>query len=318
MDDNGNSSGNSTAAGFVTFPPAIDYIQATITLVIFVISLTVNLLIVYLVVRFKRLRKRAFLLTLQLVAFNLCYTVMVLPVVFVSAVLRRWVLGDVACYILGGIANGFFTTNFLTILILTLDRFFTIFMPFFYDRHGNKIATGMFLLLCLAVVLRFVINASLGCFKFALTHKMCVASGTTEICTVATATFAWVHVFAGVVVPIVLYIIMYMKGRQLNKRLAISEEERNDQSLFKFNKRVFKTFLRLLIVLVGVSLVAITLYIWFIVYSKINLAFYIVQALIGRTLSNGITIANPIIILLNREVREAWKEKHNHSSVSKV
>ena len=81
------------------FPPVIDYIQAAITLVIIVGSMTVNLLIVYLVVCFKRLRQRTFLLALLLITFNLCLTVVVLPVVFVSAVLRRWVFGDVACLI---------------------------------------------------------------------------------------------------------------------------------------------------------------------------------------------------------------------------
>ena len=287
------------------FPPVIDYIQATITLVIIVGSMTINLLIVYLVVRCKKLRKRAFLLALLLITFNLCYTVAVLPVVFVSAVLRRWVFGDVACLILGGINDSFFAFHLITILVLTLDRFFTVFMPFFYDRQGSKIAIGMSFLPWLVGVLRFGINASLECFKYAPTHKICISSGSAGTsCAIATSILTWGIVFAGVIVPIALYVIMYLKGRQLNKQLVISKEMKTKGN---FNKRIFRTFLILVITLGCVTLVAGILFAWFVVIPTITLSFYIIQALVGRTLSSSITIADPIIILSNRDVREAWK-----------
>ena len=293
-------------------PPVVDYIQAAITLVIIVASMTVNLLIVYLVVRSKILRQRAFLLALLLVTFNLCYTVVPLPIVFVSAILRRWVFGDVACLILGGINDAFFSANFITMFVLTLDRFFTIFMPFYYNRHGNKIAIGMSFLPWIVAMLSFIINGSLECFDYSPTAKVCVASGNTgTACTVSTTAFAWGITFAGIIVPIVLYTIMYVKGRQLNKQLVISEEMKAKGN---FNKRIFRTFLVLLITLVGVSVVAAILFTWLVVRPRINQAFYIVQVLVGRTLASGIAIAHPIIILLNRDVREAWK-KHDSLTI---
>ena len=293
------------------FPPVIDYIQAAITLVIIVGSMTVNLLIVYLVVRFKRLRQRAFLLALLLITFNLFHTVVVLPVVFVSAVLRRWVFGDVACLILGGLNGSYYYANFMNILVLTLDRFFTVFMPFFYDRHGNKIAIGMSFLPWITAALRFTVNASLDCFIYVPTHKICITSASSSTpCTISTSIFAWSFVFAGVVVPIVLYVIMYLKGRHLDKKLATSKEMKTKGL---FNKRIFRTFLMLLIALVGMSMISIVLLTWFLVSPTRSLAFYIIQVLVARTTSNGATIAYPIIILSNLEVREAWKNRRKHT-----
>ena len=117
-------------------------------------------------------------------------------------------------------------------------------------------------------------------------------------------------VFAGVIVPIVLYVMMYLKGRQLNKKL-VSSKEMETKGLF--NKRIFRTFLILLIVLVGVSIIGGVLLTWFLVNPTITLAFYIVQVLVACTVSNSLTIAYPIIILSNREVREAWKNRSKHT-----
>lgn len=59
-----------------------------------------------------------------------------------ASIARQWILGDAVCYILGVMSIIFYLTNFVMILVLTLDRFFTIFIPFFYDRNGNKVAVG--------------------------------------------------------------------------------------------------------------------------------------------------------------------------------
>ena len=296
------------------FPPVIDYIQAAITLVIIVGSMTVNLFIVYLVVRFKRLRQRAFLLALLMISMNLCHAIVVLPVVFVSAILRRWVFGDVACLIFGGINDLYFAFHLITILVLTLDRFFTVFMPFFYDRHGNKIAIGMaFLPWVVGVLAIFSVNT---CFRYAPTHKVCIASGSAGTsCAIAISTLVWSFVFAGVILPMVLYVIMYLKGRQLDKKLVTSKEMEDKRF---FNKRVFRTFLLLLIVLVGITIMGMILFTWFLVNPAITLTFYTVQVLGGRTLSNAITITYPIIILSNREFREAWKNCSKHTWKEKL
>ena len=100
-------------------------------------------------------------------------------------------------------------------------------MPFLYNRHSNKIAIGMPFLPWLVGILRFAVNVSLKCLVYTPTHNTCIASGsdsTSTSCKVSTSVFTWILGLTSIAVPIALYVIMYLKGRQLNNQLVISEE----------------------------------------------------------------------------------------------
>ena len=284
-------------------PPAIDYVQAAIMLVVMTASASINTAFVYLVLRHKELRQRAFFLAMELVAINLVYTVTVQPMIIVGAIAREWVLGYAMCHIIAGISGAFFVAQFLMLLVLALDRAFTVFMPFYYERHGSKIALGMSVAMWTVSLSRPVSEAALGCVTFVPTYKICASTGScNSICSVYVPVFAWIVTVPGIVAPLVLYVAMYLKGRQLNQQVK-------ENSKSAFNKRIFKTFFILLIAIIGVALTAFILFTWFLISTTITIEFYVIQVLVGRTLSNSITIAVPAILLRNQDVRDAWNSK---------
>ena len=95
-----------------------------------------------------------------------------------------------------------------------------------------------------------------------------------------------------------------MRGRQLDCKVSTAEENAKRQ----FNKRVFKTFFIIILSFGIVDIIVIIQYCWQVLVGDVTLGMYIVQSLIGRTIANSLTITNPIIILRNKDVRDAWKE----------
>ena len=286
-------------------PSIVDYAQAGIMLVVMITSISINTIFIYLVLRYKELRQRAFFLAVELVTINLIYTITVQPMIIVGAIAREWVLGYAMCHVIAGISGAFFVAHFLMLLVLALDRAFTVFMPFYYERHGSKIAFGMSVALWAISLSRPISEAALGCVTFVPTYKICASTGScNSICSVYVPVFAWIVTVPGIVAPLVLYVVMYMKGRQLNRQVVENSES-------PFNKRIFKTFFILLVAIIGVALTAFILFTWLLVSTTITIEFYIIQVLIGRTLSNSITIADPVILLRNQDVRNAWKGHQN-------
>ena len=105
--------------------------------------------------------------------------------------------------------------------------------------------------------------------------------------------------------PLVLYLLMYLRGRALDKKVMTDEEFKKRQ----FNKRVIKTYLLIFIIIGGVGAASIMFFLWALVTSPITLGQYIVLTLIGHTMSSSVTITGPVVILRNRDVHDAWKER---------
>ena len=287
------------------FPAVIDYLQGIITAIIIIGSLCINSLVIYLVIKFKKLHQRAFYLALQLIVVNLVYTLSVLPATVVGSIARQWILGDIMCPIIGTMGAVFYTFQFFMVLVLTLDRFFTIFTPFFYERNGNKMAIGMSLVASLLGLCRAVSVIVLECRRYSPILKVCSSGGSTSpACkynNIVTSTF----VLICMILSMVLYVAMYLRGRQLDRKVMTVEENNKRKS----NKRVLKTFFIISVVIGGVGITSIVLYMSYVIIGKMTLGFYIIQTLIGRTLASSITIADPIIILRNKDVRDAWNER---------
>lgn len=275
-------------------PASIDYAQGMFTLAIIAASLIVNISVICLIVRYKKLRNKATFLAFQLTTINLIQTLVVLPAIVVSSFARRWVFGDVLCTFSGGFNALFFSVHLVLVLVLALDQTFAVCLPFFYSRHAHKIVPSMSLGVWLTGCLRAITVVSMGCVTYIPTHKVCLASGGCgPACRVVVPLFAWTVSFMGIVVPIVLFMALYLRGRQLDQQVMRAEES----SKKLLDRKVFNMYLMLLLVLVCVILPAFAVYAWFLFSSKLTLGYYVVQSLVGRTLANGITVADSVVIM---------------------
>ena len=285
--------------------PVVDYLQGIITAIIIIGSICINSIVIYLVARFKKLHQRPFYLALQLVVLNLVYSVFYLPTVVVSYIARRWILGHIVCLIFGSTAGAFFTVYYFVVLVLTIDRFLTIFAPFFYTKHGNKMAVGMSISVWLLGLYRVVSAIALNCITYIPFTKLCSYTSCSIACKLNGLVFVGLLILGGVATPLVLYLLMYLRGRALDKKVMTDEEFKKRQ----FNNKVIKTYLLIFVIIGCVGTTNLVLFLWFVLSSTITLGHYIVLTLVGHTLSSSVTITGPVVILRNRDVRDAWKER---------
>ena len=314
--------------------PAVDYVQASIVLITMVLAVSMNGFVVYLIVRHKVLHKMAFFLALQLIVPNLIFSATVFPFMFVTAVLREWRLGPFMCQLLGSIHDTVITSRYLLIFVLTIDRVISVFYPFFHLRHGAKVAVCNSIVAWILTMIRSVtsLEGVLSCTKYIPTFKMCSgAPFCSEICRVHTLFFSAILAVFGVVTPFVLYTVLFSKAKIIRYRFmnsirmqedpsSVSVSNNTDQPITttghrmnsatdEHNHRATVTFVLLAAVIIGCALPP------YILYTAQNIlgpnipALIILQIIVGRTLIYGLTVADPIVILRNRDIRELFQRR---------
>ena len=309
-------------------PPVVDYLYAAIVLIIAVVSIVLNGIVLIMVTKYKTLRQRSFLLSLQIVVLHLIFSSTVLiGAVVVNAIAREWLYGQSGCQFMGFILDTLASVRFLLMLVLTLDRVFTVFNPFFYAKYAARVSITMSAVVWIVSIIRGIMPLSgiLDCYTYIPTFSTCTAStGCSKECEVYIFTTLSVTDFLGAVVPFFLYVILFRKARTLKRRHALAGRRSSQSSILqpsqnslqkKRDHRAMITFLILSIALVGLVLPAFTLYVsTLIITGPPPIALLIIQKLFGRTVFFSLAIADPIVILRNRDVREAARDmKHQMS-----
>lgn len=320
--------------------PAVDYVQAVIVLLTMILAVSMNGFVVFLIAKHKVLHKMAFFLALQLIVPNLIFSATVLPFMFVTAVLREWRLGLVMCQLLGSIHDTVITSRYLLIFVLTIDRVISVFYPFFHLRYGGKVAICNSIVAWILTLTRSVtsLEGVLSCTKYVPTFKMCSgAPFCSEICRVHTLFFSAILAVFGVVTPFVLYAILFFKAKIIRHRFmnlirmqempsSVSVPNSEDQPMTtgnrmnsaatnEHNHRATVTFVILAAVIIGCALPP------YILYTAQNIlgsgppppVLIILQIIVGRTLIYGLAVADPIVILRNRDIRELFQRNVDRS-----
>ena len=314
-----------------TIHPAVDYVQASIVLITMILAVSMNGFVVLLIARHKVLHKMAFYLALQLIVPNLIFSVTVLPFMFVTAVLREWRLGLVMCQLLGSIHDTVITSRYLIIFVLTIDRIISVFYPFFHLQYGGRISIFNSIIAWILTLTRSVtsLEGVLNCTKFIPSFKMCSgAPFCSEICRVHTVFFASILAVFGVVTPFILYAILFSKANIIRHRfinsirtqevpssVSLPNDEdrpttagnRTNSTTDEHNHRATVTFIILTAVIIGFALPPYILYTAQNILGSSPTILIILQIIVGRTLIYGLTVADPIVILRNRDIRDLFQ-----------
>ena len=311
-----------------TIPPAVDYVQATTVLITMILAITMNGFVIFLVARHKVLHQMAFYLALQIIVAHLIFSVTVLPFIFVTAILREWRLGLVMCQLLGSVHDAIITSRYLLTFVLTMDRVISVFYPFFYLRHGGKVSICNSVIAWTLSLARSVtsLEGVMSCTKYLPIFKMCSgAPFCSENCQIHILIFSAILAAFGVVIPFLLYIVLFFKAKIIRYRFTNSIQPQQDSSSSvpsndgmnpaqnqsssrktnQHNHRATWTFVILTAVIIGCSLPP---YILYTVENNIPgtspPALIILQIIVGRTLVHCLAVADPIVILRNRDVRD--------------
>lgn len=227
-----SSSGNDTLEAYQCdlppfFPPSlnipisIDYIQACVALMLGATGFLLNLFILLMVICYRVLHQRVMYLALQIVCIDLIYTLTIPLVIFVSGVSGAWILGGVMCNIIGIVHDFFAMFRFTTTLVLTLDRFISVFWPFFYYRKSHHLVLTLGGAMYIISILRALLPVTgiLDCYVYIPTQKTCTAfSGCSEGCYWFVVCTTSIIVIFGAFIPLALYIVLFWKIRSIKRR----------------------------------------------------------------------------------------------------
>lgn len=284
------------------------------------LSIAMNSLVIGLVIRFKTLRTVTFLLALQIIVVDMVCAIIIFPTATVNAITKRNVFTHI-CPLIGiGI---FFLQSLRTILmsVLVMDRFLSVFMAYQYPKYQAKVTTITSLIAWgVASIISLIPTAEqLDCYSFEQYIWVCTL---TSGCTNKRACLLYdslvvIILHLSNMVALLLYLILYCKARQLRNRVDVIPHTQQDGTDLRAERqrqerKANVTFFLLFLSLLGISLP--------------NSVFFELRRLghtsighdnadsdphfsavivISRTLYTLLLVVDPLVIIRDRDVREA-------------
>ena len=198
-------------------------------------------------------------------------------------------------------------------------------------RHGTKLAIIMSLVAWLIVVVRIILSLEgvLSCYAYVPVLKACTGiGGCSTACSALLATWITCAVLFAQVVPFFLSIVMCIKGQRLNKRRpsvastdSMISEDRNGVTpqpvnliqQWRHDYRAMTTVVIFFIALIICTLPPFILYfIQFVIFRSVGFfspsSYSAVYMLVGSTLLYFQTVADPIVIMRNRDFTSSVKQ----------
>ena len=300
------------------------YMQITYYIICFPFGVSLNVFALLLILRFKRLQNVTFALAFQVSSSDLINATLIFPTSAANAISDRYVFTGL-CTAIGIAVFHLRIARIYLMFVLALDRFLTVFTPFWYQRCRMKVVTllsiGAWTLSFIVVVIP--VRGILDCFSFQRNTWACIPSTgclNRQACSVYNSTSIALSNSCNVI-SLLLYSIMFCKAKQLRKKAqmlqkssAHSEAGIKDivaESL-KRERRANVTFFLLFLALTGVS---IPPFIFFVVGNPIITTLnvvpppaYIIAGIIGRATYPLLTIIDPIVIMRNQDFKEMMRK----------
>ena len=280
----------------------------------FVAAVSLNCLLVFLVIRNKKLRTLSFAIALQVVIIDIAIAVFLCIPAIITTAAGEWILGKEVCVLTGFLAFSLILVRTGLMFVFVIDRFLSVFFPYFYPKHKVKITVSLSVLTWLfcVVLCSLMLPGILDCYTFNNSINVCIASSTcSRGCSIFSIVAFNVVGLPSAVIPTILFGTLYCKARRLRKEMAslapsqaiISGE---DKALAKREMRATVTFF-----LLFVSLFAVTIpgtIITIVIAQVSNLVdlpdlFFIIQAIAGSAGSLYV-LTDPIVLMRDRDVRE--------------
>ena len=287
-------------------------LQAIVLVAITLACFGINSVVLIVNVTRKNLHTRNFLLPLQIICSNLFFSVAVLPFNVVSSGAGDWILGHGMCQFVA-LANTVAITNqALFSLVIPLDKTFSVFFPFWYQRNGFRVSLVMCVTAWLIVVIRGILplDGILDSYRYMPRGNTCEL--TVDDCSVSMSFVPPLTFFFVVGVPFVLNAVLFLKARKLSVQILPSTgtSEEDHQALVsrrKRERRAINTVLILFSVLLFVKLPLILLTFLLSCVEQHPVVVYVAQFLVNPFFYS-LFIVDALIILRNKEFKAETKK----------
>ena len=314
----------------------------------FIVSLLVgtglNVFLIVIIIRYKRLHTITLRCALQIIVVDLAHAVIIYPSSATNAIAGTLVFRGL-CSVLGFIITLFRIARAMLMTMLMVDKFCTVYLPFWYNRNRVKmvVITSLMSWVVSILVALVAVSGLLDCYTFQQFTWACQLG---EGCAnrVACTTFRTIlttTMTVGLFIAFLLYAALILKARKIRNRIAtttngvegvsngsIAARKMAQRDRVR-ERRANTTFFILFLSLVGVSFFP---YLFFtfgnIALDSLNLnpppPAYIILAIIARSPYVSLIIWDPIVILRNGEVREVVTSikaklkisRHHHQSMN--
>ena len=300
----------------ITATNALRYIQFTYYMICYPIAFLLNAFVIFIIARFKKLHDVTFYLALQIIIANLANIIFYCPHSTANAIANRNAFAAL-CSAMGFLTSFLLSARNLLVFVLVADRFFLIFLPFWYARHRVKVVIplsigGWMIALIISLIPLISLYQCYALQRFTWVCQLGRGCDMPQCNAYHTFTTALTNV--GTLIAFFFYLALYRKARKLQKRVTVSQsnESAEDREAAKQNRirerRANTTFLILFTALVGVTLPSFL----FFIFGRAALvtlniapppAFTIIAVIMG-SLFLLIFIVDPIVIMRNQDVRE--------------
>ena len=296
-------------------------IQAVIVTLIGVTGLVLSIFLACVIILEKKLHTRPFIIGLQIVFLDIGFIVLVQIPVIVTASTRNWVFGSALCQMLGALSLFVAAWRWPVMFILTLDRFLSVFKPFHYTKHANKIMFSLSIIAFIASVgVSLVPLSEFGCYHFNDAALTCAISWECKniLCFLYYIFISGLVFTIGGIAPLIMYIAMYIKGRKIAKRndadigYIEGEPTNNSKNNTSHDKNASITILILFVSLIGLTTpyytVIYLVYELFAIFG-INLPSLHIVFFASNNFYYALPIADAIVIIKNKDVKTVIKKK---------
>ena len=299
--------------------------QSLFWISLFLGGMFLNVFVIFLVAKYKRLQVLSFGLAVQIIAQDLLIT-FILSSGLVSSIANQWILGEHMCAFVGSILLTSATVRTLILFVFIVDRFFSVFSPFHYPKYQVKVVIILSTTVWLFAGLVGIMGYILDCYIFNIRTWICFYSSTCNIgCFRFFSLYNGLQIILGTVVPIILYTILFIKAKKAKKAMAVHIQSVKSENDWKATITFFLLFLTVFVLIAPNVLVL----------SVTNAAFqgktvppglYVIT-IITASMNSLLVVTDPILIMRNKDVREVKKElilkiirkfqKQNNSTINR-
>jgi hypothetical protein len=269
-------------------------IQSACYSIIILAALILNMTVIWLVAKFKKLQKTSLLILLQVVVLDLVLSLFLMSGL-VTSITQHWLFGEIGCALSGFITSFISLARTLLLGVFVINRFFAAW-PTFY--RNNKTIT---LILCgaswvlPALFSLVMLPGLLDCYRFIPSAKVCLLSSACNDSCSSLVKIYGIIFLPVVIIPAILLAILHCKARK-NKN--------SNGGLHKWN--VTSSFLTLFILLA--ALVLMTTAIGVLVFTLTSTdkppAGSYVTLVVNALLVTLFIAADPILFMLNKDVKK--------------
>ena len=274
-----------------------------------------NIFVIYLVCKFKSLRTTEFVFATQIVAVGAMRSIFLLPLQMVSAMVNQWLFGAYMCAIVGDVSFNLGTLRAGLMLAFVSDRFLNVFAPYTYPRYRVRVLVAKHVVIYTNAALCTVLYAVFDCESFSVSTWTCRYNvDCSRQCSILGAVYFWTYFLPCNMLPIVLYLVLFRKAKREAETMrppatastdpgehTTAERERVVRATITFSLMFFALFLATFPPTILLALIDI---VDPLATSENTLWYYIMESLALNTFILS-SIADPIFILRNRDVKEA-------------